>query len=466
MNSIDNKTQYLNNIKILIVDDDSDELELLEDIIKMKYPNTITAINGQDGLEKYKEFLPDIVITDINMPIMDGLKMSKLIKQENNDAKIIILSAFESSTYLKKAINLDISRYITKPIDNDILFKGIEDVATNLYTQEELIFLNQKYKEQKDIAQNANKSKSEFLANMSHEIRTPLNAILGFIELIRDGTKEDKTLEYANIIDESSNGLLHIIEDILDFSKIESGKIDIHKLDFNTKQELETISYLFDAKCSQKDINLSVVFDGNIPKAINTDPLRLKQIIANLISNSIKFTQAHKNIFINFKYENKHLKVSVKDEGKGIAQDKLEHIFDAFSQEDSSTTREFGGTGLGLSISSELTRLLGGELKVKSELGSGSEFYFDIPITVANEIVKVTNNADDLDFTDKKILLVEDNKANQLFMKVILKKMKLDFDIANDGVEAVESFNTSKYDCILMDENMPNMGGIEATKKY
>ncbi len=338
----------------------------------------------------------------------------------------------------------------------------------NANTQNAKVYIedfNQKLTYQKNKAILANKAKSEFLANMSHEIRTPLNAILGFIGLIKDETKENKTLEYANIIDESSNGLLNIIEDILDFSKIESGKLDINKIDFNTKKALETISYLFDAKCSQKDINLSIIFDKNIPKDINTDSLRLKQIIANLISNAIKFTQPHKNIFVAFKYEYKQLKVSVKDEGKGIAQNKLEHIFEAFGQEDSSTTREFGGTGLGLSISSELTKLLGGELKVKSELGKGSEFYFSIPITIAKEIIKDDKYIDNLDLSGKKILLVEDNKANQIFMKVILKKMGLEFEIANDGIKAVDMYKDNKYDGILMDENMPNMNGIEATKR-
>jgi CheY-like chemotaxis protein len=159
--------------------------------------------------------------------------------------------------------------------------------------------------------------------------------------------------------------------------------------------------------------------------------------------------------------------VSVKDEGKGIAKDKLKHIFEAFNQEDSSTTREFGGTGLGLSISSELVKLLGGELKVRSKINEGSEFYFSIPVTIDKEIKKDIQTNLDIDFSNIKLLLVEDNKSNQMFMNVILKKMKISFDIANDGVEAVEIFKKvhNQYDIILMDENMPNMNGIEATKQ-
>ena len=306
-------------------------------------------------------------------------------------------------------------------------------------------------------------TKSEFLANMSHEIRTPLNAILGFIGLLKDESV-GKSLEYVNIIDTSSKSLLKIIEDILDFSKIESGKLDIDKIDFNVKSEFEIITHLFDLKCSEKNISLTLNIDKSLPQVINSDPLRIKQIISNLISNAIKFTDNGKKIIVDIRYKKNFLNVYVKDEGKGIAKDKLSHIFEAFGQEDSSTTREYGGTGLGLSISSELTKLLGGELKVKSEIGIGSEFYFSIPASIGKEIIKIEKNRDNISFENKKILLAEDNKANQMFMKVVFKKLKLEFDIACDGLEAIESFKNNKYDIILMDENMPNMNGIEATK--
>ncbi len=322
---------------------------------------------------------------------------------------------------------------------------------------EELLEANQK-------ALQSVKAKAEFLANMSHEIRTPLNAVLGFVDLLKEESRGRKSLKYVEIISSSSKSLLKIIEDILDFSKIESGKLNIDKIDFNTKAEFEVITYLFSAKCSQNNINLSLVCDENMPQVINTDPLRVKQIISNLLSNAIKFSKEGKNIIVDINYRDNLLNISVKDEGKGIAQDKLSHIFESFSQEDSSTTREFGGTGLGLSISSELVKLLGGELKVKSEVGVGSEFYFSIPITIGKKLFSTNENFKDITFEDKKILLVEDNKANQMFMKVILKKLTLKFDIANDGLEAVEAFKINEYDAILMDENMPNLNGIEATK--
>ena len=334
-----------------------------------------------------------------------------------------------------------------------------------------IVFKRDKYiktiEQEAQKAQGASKIKSEFLANMSHEIRTPLNAVTGFINLLKDeSVNRVKSLEYLNIIENSNKDLLMIIEDILDLSKVESGKLQIDKIDFDPKKEFEVITHLFGAKCSQKNIILSLNIDKNLPSVINSDPLRIKQVISNLISNAIKFTGDGKSIIVTIKYDDNKLFVSVKDEGIGINKDKLEHIFDAFTQEDSSTTRKYGGTGLGLTISSELVKLLGGELKVKSEVGVGSEFYFSIPVKIGKELKKENTNIKEFDFSDKKILLVEDNKANQAFMKVLLKKLNLSFDIANDGVEAVElcKQNHDTYDAILMDENMPNMNGIEATK--
>jgi len=317
---------------------------------------------------------------------------------------------------------------------------------------------------ERDSAIEASNAKSEFLANMSHEIRTPLNAIMGFMALLKEEVQSKKSMEYIDIILDSSKSLRQIIEDILDFSKIESGKLNIEKKDFNTKKEFNIITHLFLARCLEKNITLSIELDKNLPEVINTDSLRIKQVIANLLSNAIKFTSEGKNIKVKIDYKDALLNISVNDEGKGIAEDKLEHIFELFSQEDSSTTRMYGGTGLGLTISSALVKLLGGELKVRSTIGVGSKFYFSIPVSIGKEIEEITDDFVDVITESKKILLVEDNLANQMFMKVILKKMNFNFEIANDGVEAVERYKQNRYDIILMDENMPNKNGIEATK--
>jgi len=456
---------FLKKITLLYVEDDLDIAEEIYELLDGEFLDIYMAHDGVEGLELFKKQKSDIVLTDIQMPKMNGIEMTKKIREISPEVPIIISSAFSDTFYFKKAIDIGVSGYIIKPIKFDNLINSFDKVLQILYNRYQLEDKSQELIIEKDKLQSALKIKSEFLANMSHEIRTPLNAILGFVDLLKDECKDEKPSEYLNIIDSSSKSLLQIIEDILDFSKIESGKLEIDKVDFNTRAEFETVTYLFMAKASEKNISLVLNLDSTLPETINTDPLRVKQVISNLLSNAIKFTPPNKKIFVDISYKENRLHVSVKDEGKGIAKDKLSYIFESFSQEDSSTTREFGGTGLGLTISTALVKLLGGELKVKSEVGVGSEFYFSIPVTIGKDITKTSQKTKNISFKDKKILLVEDNKANQMFMKVVLKKMKLKFDIANDGVEAVEMFKNNRYDTILMDENMPNMGGIEATKR-
>jgi signal transduction histidine kinase/ActR/RegA family two-component response regulator len=314
-------------------------------------------------------------------------------------------------------------------------------------------------------AKQANKSKSEFLANMSHEIRTPLNAIMGFIDLLKEKESDSEKLQYMKTIQNSSIALLGIINDILDFSKIESGNLAIDKVDFNVEDEFKTLVELFMAKASEKSINLELIMDPNMPSALHSDPLRIKQVIANLISNAIKFTPRNGKVVLNIRYTNGKLAVSVSDNGIGIPKDKQKHIFKAFSQAETSTTRKYGGTGLGLTISSRLISLLGGVLKLESVEGEGSTFSFEIDVKIGKHKKASNISAINLDlFRGKKILLVEDNKANQMFMSLILKKLGLSYEIANDGLEAIKAFEDGKFDLILMDENMPNLNGIEATK--
>jgi len=320
----------------------------------------------------------------------------------------------------------------------------------------------------KEKAEIATRAKSEFLANMSHEIRTPLNAIFGFITILKDNETNKEKQKYLTIIEKSGETLKNIINDILDFSKIEAGKFEIEKREVNIKKDIEILVSLFKSKANEKNLNLELEIE-NLDYMIFTDSIRFKQIISNLLSNAIKFTNKNKNIKLTVKYDDKKemLYVEVQDEGIGIEKEKLEHIFEAFSQADTSTTRKYGGTGLGLTISYRLVEMLGGKLKVQSEVGKGSKFYFTIPAKKGKLIEKEEKKEDKiLDNTyNLHVLLVEDNKANQMFMKVIFKKMGLTFDIANNGIEAIEKFKNNRYDLILMDENMPEMNGMEATKK-
>lgn len=455
-------------INVLIIDDSSFMRIMLKNLLSIRRFNTIETKSGKEAMEALKENKIHLILLDYEMPVMDGAQTLEKIKNHDGflDIPVIMISSHSSKDLVARVLKHGASDFIVKPFSNEELLLKCDihvahflDIKIGQTREKEL---NSAMKKVIQLENN----KSMFLANMSHEIRTPLNAILGFIDLLKEESKDRmKSLEYLNIMEDSSRSLITIIEDILDFSKIENGKLTIDKIDFNTKVEFELITKLFDAQCSQKNIFLSLYLDDNLPEVINSDPLRIKQVVSNLISNAVKFTPSGKSISVVISYKNNLLNISVKDEGMGIEEDKLVHIFEAFNQEDNSTTREFGGTGLGLSISNSLVKLLGGKLKVDSVKDKGSEFYFSLPVkkgTMQNEtLISVSN----FNFIGKKVLLVEDNKANQIFMKIILQTIKLDFDIANNGVEAVELFkqNHDKYHIILMDENMPKMNGIEAT---
>ena len=348
--------------------------------------------------------------------------------------------------------------------DKEILW-----IATDI---DNIMKMKEKLDTQNKEIKKAMRVKEEFLANMSHEIRTPLNAMLGFVDIIYE--KEDKVenKKYLEIIKKSGKNLLTIINDILDFSKIESGKLRIEKIEFNPKEEFGIIVSLFSAKASEKNVSLSINMH-NLDYYIISDPVRIKQVISNLVSNAIKFTPSGKKVICNINY-NKHtqkLYIEVIDEGVGIEKSKLKSIFKPFSQADTSTTRKYGGTGLGLTISKKLVELLGGELKVDSEIEVGSKFYFSIPAKktelISKQIQEKSEKKEMLNIKFKSnILIVEDNKANQMFLKVVLNSLGIkDIDIANDGIEAIQKVKEKKYDLIFMDENMPNMNGIEASKK-
>ncbi|QOG12910.1 hybrid sensor histidine kinase/response regulator [Arcobacter sp. FWKO B] len=316
----------------------------------------------------------------------------------------------------------------------------------------------------------AKEAKALFLANMSHEIRTPLNAIIGFLDILKENISGKENLRYLTLIQNSSNLLLGIVNDLLDFSKIENKNFKIEKEKTDIFKEINTVYELFHAKAKEKDINFTINIDNNIPKCIITDSLRLKQIISNLVSNAIKFTPNKGYVKISIhKHQDDFLLISIKDSGIGISKEYQEKILQAFEQENSSISKKFGGTGLGLSISAKLLELMDSKLLLKSEKGVGSEFYFLLQVTTCEFDKQTTDNtiAKPNKYELQKsisVLVAEDNETNIEYMSIILKSLGCNFYIAKDGLEAIKLFKEKEFDIIFMDENMPNMNGIEATK--
>ena len=355
------------------------------------------------------------------------------------------------------------------------LEQRVKDQVNELREKDEVLF--QQAKEQIELkfaeeqAKSSNLAKSNFLANMSHEIRTPLNAILGFIDILFQKEESEDKREKLKIIKDSSDALLTIINDILDFSKIESGKLAVDNIAFKTKDPFTLVSGLFYDKAQERNIDIKLHVDENLPSTAYGDVTRIKQVYSNLLSNAVKFSNKNSIIDVNILLDEgtKQLVCSVEDYGTGIAPENISKVFRSFEQADSSTTRKFGGTGLGLPISKKLIEIMGGDIKVESMLGHGSRFYFNldifsnVPDTV--EEAEDTHSPIDKNSLKGKVLLVEDNKANQMLMKLMLKKFDLEVIVAYDGIEAIEAYKKDLYSLILMDENMPNMNGIEATKQ-
>ncbi len=324
--------------------------------------------------------------------------------------------------------------------------------------------------ESKHKAESAAAAKANFLANMSHEIRTPMNAILGFVEQLQKGELDPSRKKMFHTIQDSGQTLVAIINDILDITKVESGKMELEVRSYDLRNFFQELRDFFKTACDDKGIRFNVRFEDNVPQCTMIDEIRLKQVFINLVSNAIKFTESGGSITIDVLYNNDtgYLEFFVVDTGVGIAAENLNKIFNVFEQEDSSTTRRFGGTGLGLAICKKLIILMDGSISVSSTIGEGSRFYLRLPYRVCDEhsvIESEQTPTTQTTFQKGKILVVEDNKTNQMLMSIILDEFKLDYEIANDGQEAVEMFtNNPDYSVILMDENMPVMNGIEATR--
>lgn len=367
-------------------------------------------------------------------------------------------------TYIRKDGSAIIVSMVVTPIRDNAVITGYLGIAVDITERKKA---ERDLKEAKLQAEHASKAKSEFLANMSHEIRTPLNGVIGFTDLVMKTVLTDTQQQYIAIVNQSANSLLSIINDILDFSKIEAGKIelDIGKSDIYefSSQASDILSF----QAQQKGLEMLLNVSPDLPRFMWADMVRLKQILLNLLGNAVKFTEKGE-IELKIKpiaypsSDRTTIRFEVRDTGIGIRKHKQEKIFEAFLQEDISTTKRYGGTGLGLSISNKLLALMGSHLQLESAPGKGSTFFFDLTLkTEDGEPI----SWEKIDLV-QHVLIVDDNENNRIILRKMLQLRNITFDEAANGIEALQFLMTKQqYDVILMDYHMPVMDGIETIRK-
>ncbi|GAA6770729.1 ATP-binding protein [Flavobacterium sp. CGRL2] len=323
----------------------------------------------------------------------------------------------------------------------------------------------------KNKAEKASKARSEFLSTVSHELRTPLNAINGITHLLLEDNPKKNQLKYLESLKFSGNYLTTFINEILEVNKIDSTKVEIENISFNLKELLFNIQSSLKELATANKNYFNLEIDKSIPDNLMGDPTKLSQIILNLINNALKFTQnGHVNVIAKLysqEEENATVYFEIVDTGIGIPEDKLQSVFESFSQGSIEVNRKYGGTGLGLTIVKKLIELLGGEIKLKSEVGKGSTFTFKLNFKINNEPLEVIEEAkpySDKQLKHKSILLIEDNKINQMITRKMLENKNISCEIVDNGEEAVELLKIKRFDMVLMDVHLPGINGTTATK--
>lgn len=396
-------------------------------------------------------FVTDYPLTITNHKLTDVLFNGSVYKDEQGEILGVVV----------------VARDITeqKRIEKELIeAKVFAELATAIAEQAKI-----KAESATKIAEDAVKAKQQFLSNMSHEIRTPMNAIIGFTKVVMKTDLSLKQREYLTAIKISGDALIVLINDILDLAKVDAGKMIFEKMPFKMAASIAAMLHLFETKIQEKNLELVKEYDDKIPEVLIGDPVRLHQIILNLVSNAVKFTNRGKiTVSIRLLHENENkvtIEFAVKDTGIGISENKLDRIFEDFQQASSGTSRLYGGTGLGLAIVKQLVEPQGGSIAVKSKINEGSTFSFvlDFKKTTIEAQFDAEILELDEDIKNIKVLVVEDIALNQLLMKTLLDDFGFERDIASNGKIAITKLEEKTYDIILMDLQMPEMNGFEAT---
>ncbi len=470
---------------VLVVDDDEYVHQLTKMVLRgfsfegcpIRLASAMSAKEAIEYLSTHQNVavaLVDVVMETDNA----GLELVNHIRNDfnNNEVRLLIRTGQPGAAPEESVFqDYDINDYLSKTdltahkLRMTLLnaLRSYRDIRHAVELQKQIMLAEQETQN----AAAASQAKSQFLAHMSHEIRTPLNGIIGIADILSQTQLDDSQDQYVKTIFNSGEALLSIINDILDFSKIEAGKLELENIIFSLSAQCPTLNDIFVVQLKNKNLTLNIEIDPDIPKYLMGDPLRIKQILLNLISNSIKFThEGGINLSVHLANSESDLTLQfvVQDTGIGIAEDKQKILFEAFTQVDSSTTRKYGGTGLGLQISKRLVELMGGKIQVESTLNQGSVFSFTLRSQTGTEeqVVHIEDiNPAQQPAEQIRILVAEDNQTNQLVVGAMLKRLGYQYDICDDGQLAIEAIDKQAYDLVLMDCQMPVLDGFAATQK-
>ncbi len=453
----------------------TEEIKIQSDTI-LNSVNSMLIVSDKEGNVIYSSPAVEKMLGYKVKDIM-GDKWWKLTYENQQEAQQV-KNAIYNYIFLNKKSFVDISKRKIKSANGDYkwiewqLSKGANGTYISIGTDiTQRISTDLELKKAKESAEESLKVKNEFLANMSHEIRTPLNAVIGFTDLVLETQLNPEQRSHLETMKNSGEILLSLINNVLDLSKLESEKLKIEEIPFNLHKSFNTVLKLMKLRADEKKITLDLNIAPNTPVNVIGDPTRVEQILLNLIGNAVKFTNKG-SVHVTLKQLNEtpgasEIYFEVRDTGIGIVSNKINTVFGAFSQAKSDTSRIYGGTGLGLTIVKKLVGLLNGSIKVESIFGEGSVFKITLPLK--KDLVTVNSDEIEPEFVmneplELSILLVEDNKTNQLLAKTRLERWKCKVDIANNGIEGVKKVQKNMYDLILMDIQMPVMDGYEASK--